>query len=162
MMTKIFIFLFIIALSVVSFGFTRTSAKFVKNAFAAPAPTPVKGKPPYSEYRGVTIGLTMNEARAKLGDAKDKSDTQEYYVFSDNESAQIYYNEAKTVTAVTITFTGKLDAAPTALAVFGEEVEVKPDGGIFKMIQYPKLGFWISYNKITGDDPLIIIAMQKM
>ena len=104
----------------------------------------------------------MDEARTKLGKAKESSDTQDFYIFSDNESAQVYYGAEKTVTAVTVTYTGKLDAAPTAKAVFGEDAETKPDGGIFKMARYPKLGFWISYNKTAGDDALIIIAMQKM
>lgn len=119
-------------------------------------------KPPFSAYRGVAVGMTMDEARNKLGAPKDKSDTQESYEFSDNESAQIYYGPAKNVTAITVTFMGKLDAAPTHKAVFGEEAAVKPDGGIFKMVRYPKAGFWVSYTKIGGDEPLIIIAMQKI
>ena len=42
------------------------------------------------------------------------------------------------------------------------DVAPKEDGGIFKMNRYPKAGFWISYNKTAGADPMIIIAMQKM
>lgn len=131
-----------------------------KSSFAAPAPTP--SNPPYSSYKGVAIGTPMDEARAKLGTAKEKSDAQDFYVFSDSESVQVFYGPTKSVTAITVTFTGKVDAAPTAKAVFGEDVAPKPDGGIFKMVRYPKAGFWISYNKIAGDDPLVMIAMQKM
>ncbi len=128
---------------------------------AAPAPTP-GDKPAYSSYKGVAIGMTMDEARAKLGSPKDKSDEQDSFVFSDNESAQVYYNATKMVNAVMITYSGKIDAAPTAKAVFGEDADAKPDGGIFKMVRYPKAGFWISYNKTAGKDPLIIVAIQKM
>ena len=157
---EIFIISLIVALGAVSSAFTRTSAE--KISMIAPAPTPLAGKPPYSAYKGVSIDMTMDEARAKLGKAKETSDTQDFYIFSDNESAQVFYGPAKTVSAVTVTYTGKLDAAPTAKAVFGEDAEVKPDGGIFKMARYPKYGFWISYNKTAGDDALIIIAMQKI
>ena len=104
----------------------------------------------------------MDEARNKLGPAKEKSDAQDFYVFSDTESAQVYYGPTKSVTAITITYTGKIDTAPTAKAVFGEDVPPKPDGGIFKMVRYPKAGYWVSYNKIAGDDPMVMIAMQKM
>jgi hypothetical protein len=129
---------------------------------AAPVPTPVSGKPPYSEYKGVSIGQTLDETRAKLGIPKEKLEGQDFFEFSPNESAQVYYDAAQKVTAITVTYTGNLDSAPTPKAVFGEDAEVKPDGGIFKMVRYPKAGFWISYNKTGGDDPLIMIAMQKM
>jgi hypothetical protein len=135
----------------------------VENHLTATAmPTPVSGKPPYSAYKGVTIGSTMDEARSKLGPPKEKSDEQDFFVFSDSESAQVYYDGAKTVTAITVTYVGNLSTAPSPKDVFGEEAEAKPDGGIFKMVRYPKAGFWISYNKTGGDDPLIMIALQKM
>ncbi len=128
---------------------------------AAPLPTPVSGSPPFSSYKGVSIGMSMDEVREKLGKPKEPSDAIDYYAPSDHEFIQVYY-EAETVTAITVTFSGKLDAAPDAKTVFGENAEVKPDGGIFKMVRYPKAGFWISYNKITGDDPMIMIAIKKI
>jgi hypothetical protein len=126
-----------------------------------PAATPIE-RPPFSAYKGVTIGTKADDARTKLGEPKDKSNEQDSYIFAGGESAQIYYDAAKTVTAITITFSGKLDAAPTAMSVFGENAEVKPDGGVFKMVRYPKAGYWISYNKIPGSDAVILIALQKM
>ena len=137
------------------------SGNVVSHSFLKPMPTPGDA-PPYSAYKGVGIGTAMDDARTKLGIPKEKSDTQDFYVFSDDESAIVYYGAEKTVTALTVTFTGKLDAAPTAKAVFGEDVPPKPDGGIFKMVRYPKAGFWISYNKILGDNHVVMIAMQKM
>ena len=157
----ILVILLIVIVTVISAAFTTASANSESQALADPVPTPAD-KPAYSGYKGVAIGTAMEDARTKLGAPKEKSDTQDFYVFSDNESAQVYYGAAKTVTAMTITFTGKLDTAPTAKTVFGEDVEAKPDGGIFKMVRYPKAGFWISYNKIAGDDPLIMVAIQKM
>src|SRR5258708_20646992 len=93
-----------------------------------PPRRPPADKPPYSGYKGVSIGMKMDEARAKLGAPKDKSDEQDSYVFSDNESAQVYYDASKIVTAVMVTYSGKIDAAPTPKAVFAEDAEAKPDG----------------------------------
>ncbi|HMQ05146.1 MAG TPA: hypothetical protein PKD26_14595 [Pyrinomonadaceae bacterium] len=114
------------------------------------------------KYRGFGIGDLAEEIRKKLGDPKDKSDRQDLYLFGDNESVQFIYGAESRVTAVMITFTGKLSSAPTPKDVFGVEVAPKPDGGIFKMVRYPKEGYWISYNKIVGDDSIISIAMQKL
>lgn len=128
---------------------------------AEPRPTPV-GKPSQWTYKGTSIGMAMDEARSKLGDAKEKSDTQDFYVFSETESAQVFYDSEKRIKALTVTFMGNTGIAPTCRAVFGEDGPVKPDGGISKTVRYPKAGFWISYNKIAGDNPLVIIAVQKM
>ena len=143
-------------------AFTHPIGTVENQYFYQPAPTPAPEKPPFTGYKGITIGTKADEVRAKLGAPTDKSDEQDSFVVSGNESAQIYYDAAKTVTAITVTFTGKLDGAPTAMAVFGEAAEVKPDGGIFKMVRYPKAGFWISYNKIVGSDGMIMIALQKL
>lgn len=113
-------------------------------------------------YKAIAIGSLTDDVRKKLGDPKDKSDAQDLYVFSDDESAQFIYGADKKVTAIMITFTGKLTGAPTAKDVFGEDVPAKADGGIFKMVRYPKAGYWISFNKIVGDDSMVSIAMQKM
>jgi len=131
------------------------------NAGPATMPTPAD-KPVFTAYRGVEIGMSADDARKKLKNIKDKSDTQETFQFSDNESADVYYDADHKVRAVSITFTGKLDAAPTPRIVFGEDAEAKPDGGIFKMERYPKAGFWISYTRTGGDDPMIMLAIQKM
>jgi hypothetical protein len=113
-------------------------------------------------YKGIAIGASADDVRKKLGDPKDKSDPQDLFVFSDQESAQFLYDASKKVTAIMVTFSGKLIGAPTAKDVFGEDVAPKPDGAVFKMVRYPKAGYWISYNKIVGDDSMVSIAMQKM
>ena len=159
---KINILIILLTLTAIAIPIAFAGVSERIEVFASAAPMPTPGIPPYPGYKGVTIGMTMDEARTKLGAPKDKSDEQDSFVFSDNESAQVYYGAAKTVTAVMVTYSGKLDAAPTAKAVFGEDAAPKPDGGIFKMERYPKAGFWISYNKTAGGDPLIIIAIQKL
>lgn len=128
---------------------------------AAPMPTP-DDKAQFWAYKGTSVGMAMDAARSKLGGAKEKSDSQDFYVYSDTESVQVFYDAEKKIKAMTVTFTGNTDAAPTCKAVFGEDAPPKPDGGVSKMVRYPKAGFWISYNKIAGDNPLVIIAIQKM
>lgn len=138
------------------------SAPTNRAAFAAPGPTPFD-KPPFAGYKGVTIGTSMVDVRVKLGAPKDASDEQDSFAFSPQESAEVYYNTAThTVRALTIMYSGKLEGAPAPKDVFGQDAEVKPDGGIFKKVDYPKAGFWISYNKTGGDEPMIMIAMNKM
>lgn len=124
-------------------------------------PTPSEKAPAFL-YKGIAIGTPADDVRKKLGDPKDKSDAQDLFVFSDEESAQFMYDADKKVTAIMITFSGKLTGAPTPKDVFGEDVPAKADGGVFKMVRYPKAGYWISYNKIVGDDSMISIAMQKI
>src|SRR5687768_10131926 len=54
-------------------------------------------QPLYREYRGVRLGMTSAESRAKLGEPAMKSDEQDFYVFSANETAQIAYKAQKVV-----------------------------------------------------------------
>ncbi len=159
---KLILILFVITTIAIPAAFTNPNGPAGSIHDPVPVPTPTSEKPSYTGYKGVMIGTTTDEARAKLGNPKDKSNEQDSFVFSDNESVQLYYDASKTVTAITVTFSGKIEAAPTAKAVFGEDAEIKPDGGIFKMVRYPKAGFWISYNKIAGSDPMVMIAVQKM
>lgn len=128
-----------------------------------PTPTPAAtDKKSFSEYRGVPIGTATDDLRKKLGPPKDKSDAQDFYSFSDSESAQFYYDDAHRVTAIMITYSGDLKNAPTPKDVFGEDVPAKPDGGVSKMVRYPKAGYWISYNRGSGNDAFLSIAIQKM
>ncbi len=126
---------------------------------AVPQATPGKG---LTDYRGLSIGLTADAVRTKLGNPKDKSDAMDLYMFGDTESAQFYYDASKSVTAIMITYSGDLKNAPTPRDVLGEDVEPKPDGGIFKMVRFPKAGFWISYNRTAAPDAIVNIAFQKM
>jgi hypothetical protein len=117
-------------------------------------------KPVYTGYKGVMIGTPMNDARSKLGNPRDKSDTEDYFVFSDNESAQVLYGPDKTVRVLSINYIGK--NAPSPMDVLGMAVEAKPDGSMNKLVRYPKAGFWISYLKTPGDDPMVVVTVQKL
>lgn len=116
--------------------------------------------PALREYKGVSIGMTQAEARAKLGEPADKSDAQDYYSFSEQETAQVFYDTAHKVKAVSVTFIGA--SAPTAEAVLGVAVERTPDGAAYKLVKYPKAGYWISYSRTAGDAPIVTVVMQKL
>ena len=117
-------------------------------------------KPLYIEYKGVRIGMGAEEVRKKLGEPKDKSDAQDFYMFNDTESAQFFYDKGK-VMAVSVNY---LDAkaAPLPKIVLGTDIEPKADGGMYKLIRYPDAGYWVSYNRSAGNDPLITVTMQKI
>jgi hypothetical protein len=117
-------------------------------------------KPVFAGYKGVMVGTAMDEARTKLGTPKDKSDSEDYYVYSDAESVQVLYAPDKTVRVLSINYIGK--SAPSPKDIFGTDVEAKADGSINKMVRYPKSRFWISYLKTGGDDPMTVVTVQKM
>ncbi len=124
-------------------------------------PNKAKEEPAFREYKGVRIGMTADEARKLLGNPTDKDDGQDMYSFNDNESCEVYYDASKKVSAVKITYFGA-KSVPTAKAVLGDEPEARQDGSVYKLIRYPKAGFWVSYTRTSGDAPMTIIAMQKI
>ncbi len=85
--------------------------------------------PKFTEYKGVRIGTSADEARQKLGKAKDKDKTQDLYVFSENESAQVFYDDRQRVYAISVDYTGK-EAAPAPIDILGQDVTAKADGSI--------------------------------
>src|SRR5438270_6838486 len=105
-------------------------------AFSFAAAGQAAQKPVFAGYKGVMIGMKMDDARTKLGTPKDKSDSEDYYVYSDNESVQVLYGADKTVRVLSINYLGK--GAPTPTEVLGMDVAAMPDGGINKRIKYPK------------------------
>ena len=119
-------------------------------------------RPKFSEYRGVTIGMSADDARQKLGKPTGKSETQDFFVFSNNESAQIFYDDRQKVFAISIDFNGKGNAAPGPIDILGRDIKAKPDGSMYLMQQYADVGYWVSYNRTAGDSPLITVTMQRI
>ena len=124
--------------------------------------TPEDGQPTFHEFRGVHIGMAAEEARKKLGTPRDKSAEQDFYVFNDNEAVEVYYDKTGAVTAISVDFMSGASGVPSSKDVFGAEAEAKADGSIFKRVDYPKAGYWVSYSRTAGNDPTITITIQKM
>jgi len=106
--------------------------------------------------------MTAAEARKKLGDPKDKGDEQDFFVFNESETAQIVYDKTQRVITISADFLTAGDKVPTAKQVFGGDVEAKADGSVYKMIRFPKAGYWLSYNRTSGNSPLITVTLQKI
>ena len=135
--------------------------------FIAKAQRPKAGgdgveQPLFGEFKGVRIGMTADEARKKLGSPHDKGDDVDIFVFNDNQGAQVYYDKAKTVMAISIDFSNGASDIPLPKAVVGGEPDARADGSAFRMVRYPKAGYWISYSKTAGTSPTITITMQKI
>ena len=121
-----------------------------------------ENRPAFSDFKGVRIGMPTDEARKKLGNPRDKSAEQDFYVFNDNQAVQVFYDKAGMVTAVSIDFMTGASGIPTPKEVLGTEPETKPDGSQYKMLRYPKAGYWVSYSRTAGNSPTTTITMQKI
>lgn len=119
-------------------------------------------EPLYVEYKGIRIGMEAGEVRKKLGDPTDKGDVQDFFVFSEKESAQVYYDKVHKVMAVSVNYVGDDSGAPLPKIVLGTDIEAKADGAMYKMVRYPGAGYWVAYSRTGGDDPLVTVTMQKI
>ncbi len=116
----------------------------------------------FKEYRGVQLGMTADEVRKKLGAPKDKGDEQDFFVFGDNESAQIVYDATHKVVTISADFLPAAASVPSAKQVLGSDLEAKADGSVYKMVRFPKAGYWLSYNRTGGASPMTSITLQKI
>ena len=114
------------------------------------------------EYRGVFVGTDRDQVHQKLGKPKDASAGEDDFEISNDESVRVFYDDAKKVKALVITYSGKLDTAPKPNDVIGEPIEPRPDGGMYKMVRLEAKGFWVSYVKTAGDNPSVMITVQSL
>lgn len=115
-------------------------------------------QPLYKEYRGVRLGMTAAAVRAKLGEPALKSDEQDFYVISANETAQIAYNAALEVVTISTDYNGGV-GAPDYKSIVGEGLLERPDGSVFRMVMYDSQRFWVSYNKSATTVPIVTITI---
>jgi hypothetical protein len=115
-----------------------------------------------TEFRGIGIGMTSDEVRKKLGAPSDKGDEQDFFVLNDNETVQVVYDKTHKVMALSFDFSRGARDVPTPKAVFGSDIEAKPDGSMYKMVRYPKAGYWLSYNRTSGAQGMTSVTFQKI
>jgi hypothetical protein len=118
--------------------------------------------PLLQEYRSVRINMTTEEVRKKLNNPSDKGDEQDFFVFGDNENAQVFYDKTHKVFAISVNFLAGAHDMPTAKGVFGSDISAKPDGSMYKMVRYPKAGYWVSFSRTAGDSPLTTVTLQRI
>ncbi|HEY0100679.1 MAG TPA: hypothetical protein VGB76_17160 [Pyrinomonadaceae bacterium] len=151
---------FILCLAVVDAA-AQTQASNANPASPAP-PAAADEVPAFQEYKGVRIGMTADEARKKLGSPTDKGDAQDFYLVSPKENVQVMYDASKKVSAIALIYMNAGANAPTAKAVMGTDLEAKPDGSLYKLVRYPKAGYWVSYSRTAGNSPIVSVTMQKI
>jgi hypothetical protein len=122
-----------------------------------PSPTPL-----FTNYRGIYLSMEMSDVQKKLGLPTKTNNDMDYYEFSKNESVQIYYDETGKVKTICVVYTGKKTKAPEPNLIIEEKVEQMADGMEYKLVRYPAAGYWVSYNRIKGDTPVVTIMMQKI
>jgi hypothetical protein len=141
------------------------SAAFVFATFASTTSLGQRQKtaeePLFSEFKGVRIGMPVDEARKKLGSPTNKADDQDLW-YTDTQTVQVYYDKNKAVSAISIDFSSGATGIPTAKDVIGGEPDAKADGSAYKMLRYPKQGYWVSYSRTAGASPTITVTIQKI
>ena len=125
-----------------------------------PAP-PVTAVPVYKDFSGVTLGMSAADVREKLGHLKNKGERQDFFVFSESQTAQIVYDADGKAITISVDYINN-DAAPTVQSVLGEAVQPKADGSIFQLKRYPEAGYWVAYSRTAGDEPTVTVTMQKI
>jgi hypothetical protein len=118
--------------------------------------------PTFKDYKGVRIGMSADEVRQKLGTPELKDKTEDLFLISDVEMVQVVYDKDGKVSAVSITYSKKNEAAPTALSVLGEDVAAGADGRVYKLVRYPTAGYWVAYSATAGDAPVVSVTIKKM
>jgi hypothetical protein len=126
----------------------------------SPGNAATPGGPVFKDYRGISIGMSVEEVRGKL-DGLNKGEGQDFLVLSERESAQIYYDKQGKVIAISIDYLGGSNA-PAPNAVLGAALEAKADGSMYQLNRYADAGYWVSYNRTAGDKPIVTITIQKM
>lgn len=127
-----------------------------------PNDTTITTAPVYKDFMGITLGMEADEVRAKLGHLKHKGERQDFFVFSESQSAQIVYDDRGRVTVISVDYVSKDDGAPSPESVLGEAVQAKPDGSIYHLKRYPAAGYWVAYSRTAGDNPIVTVTMQKI
>jgi hypothetical protein len=118
--------------------------------------------PVFHEYRGIQIGSLTDDVRKKLGSPADKGDVQDFFIFGEKETAQVLYDKEHKVVAISVDFVNGANGVITPAQVFGSDIEAKPDGSKYKLVRYPKAGYWLSYNRTAGDTPMVSVTLQKI
>jgi hypothetical protein len=153
---RLFVFSFAIAFALLMPAAAR--AQRSKGALDPPDET----QPTLNQFKGVRIGMMADDARKKLGTPRDKSAEQDFYMVNDNEVLQVYYDKGGAVSAISIDFMSGASAVPTSKEVFGADAEAKADGSIYKLVRYPKAGYWVSYSRTAGNEATTTVTMQKI
>ena len=149
-------------LLIVTLVFLSTVSASAQRKPGGPVSPAAEESSSFNAYRGVQLGMTADEVRKKLGEPKDKGTEQDFFVFNETETAQIVYDKSQKVVTISADFLTQGPDVLTAKQVIGSEVEAKPDGSIYKLVRFPKAGYWVSFNRTSGASPMTTVTLQKI
>lgn len=130
----------------------------VKATFKSEAATPQTS---FTQYRGVKLGMSVEETRTKLGTPSIKYSDQDLFVISENETAQIFYDSAQKVVTISVDYINGI-GAPDYKAVVGVELETRANGSQHKLVRFASQGFWASYHRTKGPVSNVTVTLQKL
>ena len=142
-------------------GFGSSAEAQTRKVKANFSPDTAAQQPLFTEYRGIHLGMTASEARAKLGAPMLKADDGDFYGFSETETLQLVYDVDHKVSTISVDFMGGV-GAPDYKAVVVGELEPTINGGLYRMMRYQSQGFWVSYHRSSGPVLVVTITIQKM
>jgi hypothetical protein len=132
-----------------------------QKARAAAADASVVQQPLYTDFRGVKLGMTPEEVRAKLGNPVVKDAEMDYFVLLDTVTAQVVYDAAHKVRMISVDYANGA-GAPDYHSIIGTELITKEDGSAYAMVRYQAQGFWVSYSRTAGSVVVVTITIQKI
>lgn len=120
--------------------------------------------PVLKSYKEIKIGMPADQVRDKLGKPKIESDKDLFYQFTEDESAQILFDADKKVRVISMMYMDRNGNFPKPADVFGAYMQItsSEDGSIYKMVRYPAAGYVVVYSRTVGDNPMIVVTMQKI
>ena len=122
----------------------------------------IVAEPLYRDYKGVSVGATADEVHNKLGAPAQSDAAQDFYIFSETETAQVFYDGSKKVTAISVDYLSTGNNVPDYKTITGAEIETRADGSLYKLVRYTKAGYWVSYNRTAGAAPITTVTIQKI
>lgn len=125
------------------------------------APASRLSQTPYSEFKGVRLGMTADEVRGHLGKPESSDTTQDYFVFSESHRARVYYDDGGRANAIVASYLGRESGAPDAKTILGVEVEADASGAVTRSVSVPDSGFTVIYSRTGGDEPMVFVTLQK-
>ena len=135
----------------------KTNPAELKDSSASATNDPV-----YKDFMGVTLGMKADEVRAKLGSPKHKGERQDFFVFSESQSAQVVCDDQGKVITISVDYVNQGETAPSPESILGEPVQTKPDGSMYLLKRYPEAAYWVAYSRTAGDNPIVTITLQKI
>jgi hypothetical protein len=125
----------------------------------------LKEGPAISDLEGISIGMTDDQVKEKLGKPESGDNSGMYFSMSNGQSMQLALDSEGKVRMIAVVYMGSKAKPPEPTEVFGKDGNIEPsaDGKIYKMVRYPTAGYWIAYSRLNLENgPMTTVTIQKM